>query len=355
VTLGALHLRGQTPETLAAAFPGLPPGVARRVVRRLVGEDRDDLESVRGLSKAWASELAAHGTRRRLEVVDRRRSGVDPFVKYLFRSVDGHVFEAVRIPLEKPRWSVCVSSQVGCALGCVFCETGRQGLRRNLEPWEMVEQVLTVRRESPERPLTGAVFQGQGEPLQNYDNVIQAARVLRDPCGARVGADRISISTVGLLPQIERYTAEGHPYRLILSLTSAFSEKRETLVPVTARYGVPELARAMRRLVRARGGPVHLAWVLISGFNTGEDEARELARLFADVPVRLSVIDVNDPTGRHARASDDERGRFLSALAAQRIGFVRRYSGGPATHVACGMLASHARGGSVLEPGAPSP
>lgn len=338
-----------------AAFPGLDQGVARRVVRRLVGEDRDELEGVRGLSKAWALELATRGSRKRLEVVDRRRSLVDPFVKYVFRSPDGQVFEAVRIPLEKPRWSVCVSSQVGCGLGCAFCETGRLGLRRNLEPWEMVEQVLTVRRESLERPTTGAVFQGQGEPFQNYDNVMQAARVLRDPCGARIGADRISLSSVGLLPQIERYTAEGHPYRLILSLTSAFSEKRERLVPVTARYGVPELARAVRRHARVRGGPVHLAWVLISGFNTGEDEARELARLFAGVPVRLSLIDVNDPTGQHSRATSDERGRFLAALAANGIGFVRRYSGGPDIHAACGMLASRARGGEVHEPGLSPP
>jgi 23S rRNA (adenine2503-C2)-methyltransferase len=345
-----LALRGQTPETLAAAFPGLDLAVARRVVRRLVGEDRDDLGGVRGLSKAWALKLASRGDRTRLEVLDRRRSGVDPFVKYLFRSPDRRVFEAVRIPLERPRWSVCVSSQVGCALGCTFCETGRLGFLRNLEPWEMVEQVLTVRRESPERPLTGVVFQGQGEPLQNYDNVLQAARVLRDPCGPRIGGDRISLSTVGLLPQIRRYTDEGHPYRLILSLTSAFSEKRERLVPVTTRYGVPELATAMRRHARLRGGPVHLAWVLISGFNTGDEEARELAGLFAGVAVRLSVIDVNDPTGRYRRATDEERGRFLSALAANGIGFVRRYSGGPDIHAACGMLASRTHGGEAHPP-----
>jgi 23S rRNA (adenine2503-C2)-methyltransferase len=265
------------------------------------------------------------------------------------------VFEAVRIPLERPRFSVCLSTQVGCALGCAFCETGRLGFLRNLEPWEMVEQALTVRRESPERPLTGAVFQGQGEPLQNYDNVIRAARILRDPSGARIGADRISISTVGILPQIERYTAEGHPYRLMLSLTSAFSERREKLVPVTARYGVPELAAAMRRHAAARGGPVSLAWVLISGFNTGADEARELARLFRGVPVRLSVIDVNDPSGAFARAPDEERGRFLSALAESGIGFVRRYSGGPDIDAACGMLASRSRGGEPHEPGAAPP
>ena len=253
-----MHLRSQTAETLAEAFPGLPLAVARRVLHRVVGEDRDDLAGVRGLSNACAAELRERGRLDRLEVVDRRRSAVDPFVKYLFRSKDGRVFEAVRIPLEKPRWSVCLSSQVGCALGCTFCETGRLGFLRNLEPWEMVEQALTVRRESPERPLTGAVFQGQGEPFQNYDNVIQAARILRDPSGPRIGSDRITISTVGLLPQIERYTAEGHPYRLILSLTSAFSEKRARLVPVTARYGVPELAAAMRRhsaLARGAGEP----------------------------------------------------------------------------------------------------
>jgi 23S rRNA (adenine2503-C2)-methyltransferase len=346
-----VHLRSQTPDSLAAAFPGLPLPVARRVLHRVVGEDRDDLDGVRGLSKALAGELRARGRLDRLEVLDRRRSAVDPFVKYLFRSGDGRVFEAVRIPLERPRFSVCLSTQVGCALGCAFCETGRLGFLRNLEAWEMVEQALTVRRESPERPLTGAVFQGQGEPLQNYENVVRAARILRDPSGPRIGADRISISTVGLLPQIDRYTEEGHPYRLMLSLTSAFSEKRETLVPVTARYGVPELAAAMRRHAAARGGPVSLAWVLIAGFNAGPEEARELARLFRGVAVRLSLIDVNDPSGTFARASDEERGRFLSALAENGIGFVRRYSGGPDIHAACGMLASRTRGGET--PGAP--
>jgi 23S rRNA (adenine2503-C2)-methyltransferase len=346
------HLRGQTPETLAQAFPGLEPTLARRVVRRLVGEDGGDLDGVRGLGRAHAARILGEGRLDRLEVVDRRRSGLDPFVKYLFRAPDGELVESVRIPLDKPRWSVCVSTQVGCALGCRFCETGRLGLRRNLEPWEMVEQVLTIRRESPQRPLTGVVFQGQGEPLQNYDNVVQAARVLRDPCGPRIGADRITLSTVGLVPQIRRYTDEGHPYRLMLSLTSAFSERRETLVPLTARYGVAELAAAMRRHAAARGRPVHLAWVLIAGFNTGADEARELGRLFRGVPLRVSVIDVNDPSGHYGRAPDDERARFLSALADNGIAFVRRYSGGADIHAACGMLASRVQGGETPSPDA---
>jgi len=350
-----MHLRSHTPESLVTQWPdlGLDLARARRVVQRLVGDDRDDLEGVRGLSKGTARELLARGRTDRLAVVDRRRSEVDPFVKYLFRAGDGVAFEAVRIPLERPRWSVCVSSQVGCALACVFCETGRVGFTRNLEPWEIVEQVLTVRRESPERPVTGVVFQGQGEPFQNYENVLRAAAILRDPCGARIRGDRITISTVGLVPQIERYTNEGHPYRLILSLTSAFSEKRAALMPITARHDVPELAAAMRRHAARCGGPVHLAWVLMAGVNTGADEAGELARLFAGVPVRVSVIDVNDPTGRFVRATDEERSRFLSALAENGLGFVRRYSGGPDIHAACGMLASRQQGGRTIGSGAP--
>lgn len=342
------HLRSETPESLAASVPGLPLPVARRVLSRAVHQDRDDLADVRGLSAMARRALLAGYRLDRLAVADRRRSMVDPFAKYLFRGADGALFETVRIPLERPRFSVCVSSQVGCALACVFCETGRLGFSRNLEPWEMVEQVLTIRRESPERPVTGVVFQGQGEPFQNYDNVIRAAEILRAPWGGQIGGDRITISTVGLLPMIERFTDEGHPYRLILSLTSALPERRAELVPLARTYDIEALAEAMRRLASKRGGPVNLAFVLLSGINTGPEEARALGRLFRGVKVRLSVIDVNDPTGRFTRASDVERGNFLEALAAEGIGFVRRYSGGPDIHAACGMLAAQAVGGEAL-------
>jgi len=340
-----VHLRGETPESLAALFD-LDPRLARRVVSRVVGRDGDDLLGIPGLSARKTEALRVGGRLDRLEVEDRRRSTVDPFMKYLFRAGDGSVFETVRIPLEQPRWSVCVSSQVGCAMACGFCETGRLGLTRNLEAWEMVEQVLTVRREGPERPVTGVVFQGQGEPFQNYDNVLRAAALLRHPCGPRVGGDRITISTVGVLPMIERFIEEGHPYRLMLSLTSAFDEKRQGLIPSARKYSVAELAGAMRRLAARQGGPVNLAWVLMSGVNTDPAEAREIARLFAGVRVRVSVIDINDPTGERPRADDAERGRFLTALADHGLGFARRYSGGPDIHAACGMLASSVTGGA---------
>src|SRR5262249_17152277 len=138
-------------------------------------------------------------------------------------------FEAVRIPLlHRPgdeKYVVCVSSQVGCALGCVFCATGRMGFKRNLATWEIVDQVLHVRADSP-HPVRGVVFMGRGAPLLNYDRVMPAAEVLSEPCGPAINARAISVSTVGVVPMIRRFTAERRPYRLVVSLTSADPQRR---------------------------------------------------------------------------------------------------------------------------------
>lgn len=344
------HLRGQTPESLAALWPDLEltPTIARRIVSKLVGEDSDDLEGVDGLAGPRAAALRERADTARIEVLDRRRSLKDPFVKYLFRAGDGALFESVRLPLEKPRWSVCVSSQAGCAMRCAFCATGRLGLTRNLEAWEMVEQVLTIRREAPERPVSGVVFQGQGEPMMNYDNVIRAIEILRSPSGARIRGDRITISTVGIPAMIERFREEEHPYRLLVSLASTFPERRAGMLPVASQYEPAVLADALTRLARQRNEPVTLAWVLVSGLNTGVEEAEGIRRLFPDVRVRVSVIEVNDPSGEFKAPSEEERGAFISALADRKIGFTRRYSGGTDIAASCGLLASTARGGAEL-------
>jgi 23S rRNA (adenine2503-C2)-methyltransferase len=277
-----------------------------------------------------------------LEVVERITSPADGFVKYLLRSPDGALTEAVRIPLEKPgRFSVCLSSQVGCGMQCTFCATGRLGLTRNLEAWEMVAAFLHVRDEAPGR-MSGAVFQGQGEPLHNYDNVMQAARVLSHPCGGAVAGKNITISTVGLVPQMRRFARERRPYRLVLSLTSARAEKRRQLLPVAGRIPLAELAEAVREVAAAsKHSRMTLAWVLMQGENTCVEEVAEIQRLFAGIPLRMNLIDVNDarPDG-YTRASDAERKAFMDALQVLAAPIVRRYSGAADTHGACGMLAS---------------
>jgi 23S rRNA (adenine2503-C2)-methyltransferase len=284
-----------------------------------------------------------------LKLVERVVSPDDGFAKYLFEGDAPDRFEAVRIPLlhrpEDPKYIVCVSSQVGCALGCTFCATGRMGFRRNLETWEMVDQVVKVKADSP-HPVGGVVFMGMGEPMLNYERVIRAARILSEPCGMAISRKAITLSTAGIVPGIRRFTAERQPFRLVVSLTAAEPDQRRTLMPIEAKYPLDELIDAIREYHASTGRRVTLAWTMISGVNTRPEDARALARLTAGLPIKLDLIDVNDATGRFQAPSDDERNAFRDSLRAElAMPVARRYSGGATIHAACGMLAAKEGGG----------
>jgi 23S rRNA (adenine2503-C2)-methyltransferase len=337
-----VNIHGLLPEDLAAHLRthgvDVRDSEARRIVAHAVARGRAGYPVSRPVPRHVMDACEKLVDRRGLEIVERATDPSDGFVKYLFRMHDGALAEAVRIPLEaQSRFTVCLSSQVGCAMACDFCATGRLGLTRNLEPWEMVAQFTAVRAEAPGE-VTGAVFQGQGEPLHNYGNVLRAAEILSHPCGGRISAKAITISTVGLVPQILRYARERHPYRLIVSLTTAVDERRRALLPAAGAWPVRELAEAVREYQRAAGGRVTIAWVVLGGINTGRDEVDALRELFAGIPLRLNLIDVNGDS--YARASDEELGRFRDELRTLGIPVVRRYSGGAARHAACGMLAA---------------
>lgn len=349
--LGAMEppqLLALLPEELSALLNeqgvAATPAEARRVLAHVVSDGRTDLRAMkRPVSRAMREAMGRLVRDDRPVVVERSRDDADGFVKLLFRAQDGALFEAVRIPLHKAgRYSVCLSSQVGCAMQCAFCATGRLGLSRNLKAHEMVAALLAVRAELAEgERITGAVFMGQGEPLANYDEVLRAARILSHPCGGRIESKNISISTVGLVPQIRRYAEEGHRYRLIVSLHSALPQKRLQLLPVAGQWPLPELADALRLLHQRSGDRVTIAWVVLGGVNTGADEVEALRALLSDVPLRINLIDVNDPReGGFARASPAELKAFLDALSVMRQPMVRRYSGGQNTDAACGMLAA---------------
>lgn len=279
-------------------------------------------------------------------------SPVDGFQKLRFLTHDDLAIETVLIPLHKPgAVSLCLSSQVGCAMGCVFCATARMPRRRNLKTWEIADQFIQARElvKSQGRRVTGAVFMGMGEPFLNYDNVMATAELLRCSWAGSVAAKAITVSTVGLVPEIDRFTREARRYRLAISLGAATDEKRAKLVPVASRWPVAEVMAAARRHALARRCRVTLAYVCISGVNVGEDDARALGELIGDTPARVDLIDVTDPTGRFSPPSDDELQAFRDALT-QYVGqpVVRRYSGGKDIQAACGTLA-----GATLS-GAPS-
>jgi 23S rRNA (adenine2503-C2)-methyltransferase len=332
-----LHLAGQDSRALARRA-GIALEDARRIVGAVIGRDRPlrEARNVRREVLDRVEALARPGDLSEVARVDAR----DGFRRYVFELPDHARIETVRIPLYDTHHVVCLSSQAGCALGCAFCATGALGLTRSLASWEMVRQLLRVRADS-ERPVTGVVFMGQGEPFQNYDAVLDAAYALCDPAGARIDARRISISTAGIVPAIRRYTAEGHKFRLCVSLNAALAEKRRALMPVERGFPLPELAEAIREHA-ARRGRVTIEYVMISGVNVGDDDAAALGALLRGIPVRLNPIAVNDATGRFRPPGEPEWNRFRDALARELPGqpVVRRYSGGQDEHAACGMLAS---------------
>jgi 23S rRNA (adenine2503-C2)-methyltransferase len=245
----------------------------------------------------------------------------------------------VRIPLFDEKYTVCLSSQAGCPLACVFCATGRLGLQRNLETWEIVEQLRIVREEA-DRPVRGVVFMGMGEPLLNYERVIRAARIFSDPSGLAISGRAITISTAGVVPAIRRFTAEGWPFRLAISLTAGSSLKRRSLMPVEKTWPLPELIDAVREHARATRDRVMLEYVAISGVNCGEEDARQLVELLRGIPIRFNLIEVNDASGAYQPPDAVELARFREALSALGQPIVRRYSGGKDVDAACGMLAA---------------
>lgn len=334
-------LKNQTAEELRRQL-GITLRQARMIQAAVIRKGRlPDVQAE--ISEKALNALRAATEIPNLTVEDKKVSPQDGFAKYLFRGDGPEPFEAVRIPLlhraDDQKYIACVSSQVGCAMGCSFCCTGRMGFVRNLSAWEMVDQVLKIRDDS-DHPVRGVVFMGMGEPFLNYDEVIRAARILSEPCGGAISAKAITVSTSGIVPAIRRYTAEKYPFRLVVSLTSADPQKRLELMPVEGLHPTAELMDVLRERYQVTGERITLAWTMISGVNAGEEDARQLAELTRGLPVKLDLIDVNDPAGKFQPPSLEELKSFRDALRLHLAAPVaRRYSGGKDIGAACGLLA----------------
>jgi 23S rRNA (adenine2503-C2)-methyltransferase len=334
----------------AVVARGGSPLAARKLFARVFDHGARSLEALRGtphVTREVMSWLQAEGELPSLEILERRRAE-DGFVKYLFRSPLGGEIEAVRIPLFEEKYVLCVSSQVGCALACDFCATGRLGFSRNLQTWEILDQLLLVRAEA-DRRIGGVVFMGMGEPLLNLDRVLAAAEVMMNPAGCAISGRSITLSTAGVVPGIHRFIDLDPPYRLAFSVTSAIPEKRGQVMPIEKTHPLPELIEAIRRYATVRRERAMVAYVAISGFNTGEEDALALAKAFEGIPLKLDLIDVTDPTGRYLPPSAEELSAFRTHLQVLRCPIARRYSGGKEIGAACGTLAATRSGGQLVE------
>jgi 23S rRNA (adenine2503-C2)-methyltransferase len=287
------------------------------------------------------------------ELVERRASALDPFVKYVFRLADGSLIETVRIPLHQAgRYSVCVSSQVGCAMGCTFCATGTMGLRRNLHAWEIVEQVRFVAQELRAEKLGrvhGIVFQGMGEPLHNLDNVMQALDVFSHPCGLAVDARGITVCTAGWASGILALAERKSRARLAISVTTARREVRRSLMPIEKKFSLDQVMDAARVYQQMNRRRVMLSFALMAGVNTTVEDARALADAIGigterELPVRLSLVEHNEFEGSEfKRPSDEEFRGFVDELMRLGVPVVRRYSGGGDIGAACGQLVTESK------------
>src|SRR5712691_8348275 len=353
-----MHRCGMLPEQYGSL--GVTEEVGRKLLAAAVQRGEEDLQSVRGVRRALLQAIESATSAAPLRVL-RREVASDGFVKVLFELEGGAQVEAVRIPVpceapgadvsayegKEKKYIVCVSSQHGCALACAFCATGEMGFKRNLAAHEIVGQVLAIRAEA-DRPVRGVVFMGMGEPFLNYDNVIQAARILCHPAGGSIDARAITISTAGIVPQIRRFTEEGHKFRLAVSLTHAVPGKRLPLMPIESVHPTAELVSALHDHAKARRTRVLVEYVLLGGVNDSPDDARALTKLLDAKLVKLDLIDVNGPTGGFRRSSREARSAFLDVLAAAGIPFAIRYSGGQEVSAGCGQLAAGSRDGARM-------
>jgi 23S rRNA (adenine2503-C2)-methyltransferase len=295
-----------------------------------------------------------------LETRERAASRDDPFVKYLFGLGDGEAVESVRIPLEKAgRFSVCVSSQVGCALACAFCATGRMGLVRNLDVWEIVEQVRIVRSELPSGGrVHGVVFQGMGEPLSNVERVVAAIRVLSDPSAFAIDQRNITVTTAGLPTGIRTLSREVPNVRLGVSLGDVRPDRRKSLMPIDGKHALRDVLDATGEHMQASGYAPMFAYTLLRGVNDGPDAAGALAELIHDFAARhgkrprLSLIPYNAVDGApFERQSQSALDAFRDVLRQRGVQSILRYSGGADVGAACGQLRVESRRKRALQPG----
>jgi 23S rRNA (adenine2503-C2)-methyltransferase len=302
-----------------------------------------DFEAMSNLSKPLRAWLVAHAEVR-LPAIAREQASHDGTVKWLLGLEDGNAIETVFIP-EADRGTLCISSQVGCALNCSFCSTARQGYNRNLSSGEIIAQVFVARRALlarglGERPITNVVFMGMGEPMLNFDAVVPAIRLLLDDHAYGLSKRRVTVSTAGVIPALDRLREEC-PVSLAVSLHAPNDALRNELVPLNRKYPLAELLAACRRYVdRQPRRRVTFEYVMLAGINDGPAEARALVRLLSDVPSKVNLIPFNPFPGVHYRTSDPAViDRFRDVLMRAGIMTVTRKTRGDDIAAACGQLA----------------
>jgi 23S rRNA (adenine2503-C2)-methyltransferase len=319
---------------------GEPEFRARQIWQWLYQKFAADFDSMTNLPQPLRQKLAERATLFPLQPVARQQSSDGQTEKVLFQLPDGNFIETVLMGYEKRR-TVCISTQAGCAMGCVFCATGQMGFFRNLSVGEIAGQVIYFARELAARNdhVTNVVFMGMGEPLHNYTNTVQAVDRLSDPAGLNLGARKMTISTVGLVPAIRRYAEEQRQTPLAISLHAATDEERDRLLPVNRRWPIAELMDACRYYVDKTGRRLTFEWALIEGENDTVEQARALGQLVQGMLCHVNLIPLNPTAGYGGGPSSRARVKaFQDELARYGVTSTVRMRRGIDIQAGCGQL-----------------
>jgi len=324
---------------------GERPYRGRQLAEWIYRRGAPDFATMTNLPQGLRARLAAEWRVGSLAERGRRETADRGTRKVAFALWDGGVIESVYMSTPR-RVTFCLSSQFGCGFACRFCATGRMGRGRNLEPGEIIEQAVRLRRELPaDETDFNVVMMGMGEPLENYDAVMRALAILSDPTGMAVPPRRITISTVGLAPQIHRMADEGRGYRLAISLHSGQDEQRSKLMPVNRRFPLETLLRAVRYYVEKTGRRVTFEYILIEEINDSLADAARLVRRVGQIPCKINLIPYNPiGPGGFRRPTPERIRRFADYLAPRVAAVTVRYSQGVEIGAACGQLAGETEG-----------
>jgi 23S rRNA (adenine2503-C2)-methyltransferase len=323
---------------------GRPRFHARQILHWLDRKGVTDFGAMSDIGRDLRVELARAFEFRMPDVVRKERS-VDGTTKFLLRLADDRLIESVFIPErsadgERDRLTFCLSTQVGCAMKCAFCLTGKMGIDRNLTAGEIVGQVRVLARELALLDKRfNIVLMGMGEPLHNYEQTMKALRIMACEHGLAISPRRITLSTVGVLPALERLATEPLMPNLAISLHSTTEEQRDALVPVNRKYGLEDLLAACRRFPLKRRNRITFEYVLLKDVNDTPEDARRLARLLNGIRAKVNLLPLNEAAGiPFERPSDEGVNRFAQILADRHITVSVRRSRGRDIRAACGQL-----------------
>ena len=311
---------------------------ARQLYRWIHRHGVTDFDQMTNLSKELRGELRERFTVRHPKVVSDQLS-TDGTRKFVLELSDGRRIESVFIP-DTPAMTFCVSTQVGCAMSCGFCLTGKMGLVRHLTPGEIVGQVIALASATGllEQPFN-IVLMGMGEPLHNYDNTMKALRMLHAEEGLSISPRRITLSTVGIVPGLDRLAREPLMPNLAISLHATTEEQRTALVPPNARYSLAAILDACRRFPLKKRSRITFEYVLLNGVNDTPEDARRLAKLLTGIKAKVNLIPLNAAPGiPFERPSDARVDRFAQILADRHLTVSVRKSRGRDIRAACGQL-----------------